>query len=1400
MTNHSQVILAMAYADLSHSFAQVRKALLLVSLALLLAVCPESMRGQSVLDGFDPNANDDVYAVVVQPDGKTLLGGRFTTLSPNGGAAVTRTYIARLDADGTLDTAFNPNANDVVNSIALQADGKILVGGAFTSIGGQMHTGIARLDATTGLADSFDPNSNGGIQSIVVQRDGKILTGGAFSTIGGQTRHRIARLDPITGLADSFNPNASDTVFSIAVQPDGKVLAGGLFQNIGGQPRFYIARLDSMTGSADSFDPHASSTVATIAVQADGHILAGGFFSSIGGQQRNAIARLDPASGLADSFNPNPNPAGVFAIALQADGKILAAGDFTTIGGQPRRRIARLDPATGLADSFDPSATGAVYSVAVQSDGKVLLGGGFSQLSPSAGPSIARNKIARVEIDGGADRTLNLNPFGGVTAIAFQADGKILIGGNFTSVLGTARNLIARLNPDGTLDLGFNPNASGSFPPFSPTVATIAVQADGKILVGGKFSNIGGQPRNHMARLDPVTGLADSFNPNPTLDGVNTIVNSILVQPDGKILVCGQFAAIGGSSRHQLARLDPTTGFADSFNPQADNSVFSMALQPDGKILIGGFFLGVGGQLRKNLARVDPVTGLPDSFSPSPNDGVFSLLVQPDGKILVGGWFSTIGGQPREGIARLDPVTGLADSFNPAPNNVVDSLAQQANGRISMAGQFTQIGGTPRFRVAQVDGTMGLADLFDPHPNNYVYSVAVQQSGKILLAGPFTAIGGQRRPALARFSASTAALQDLEVRHDAVTWTLDGSSPQFARATFEFSHDGVSYVPLGPGMASGHSWILAGLSLPIGENFYVRARGFYRSGYRTGSESIMESIRNAFIAPGAAQPLNLSTRMRVQTGDDVGIGGFIITGTDPKQVLLRAIGPSLTQFGVPNALADPVMELHGPSGFVTVLNDNWQEDPAQAALIMATGLQPTNNLESAISAVLDPGAYTAVVRGKNNITGVGLVEVYDVSQAVPSKLANISSRAFVGTANDIVIAGFILGGSAGADRIVLRGIGPSLTASGVPNALADPTLELRDNNGALVKANDNWQDDPAQSAELIRAGLAPNNQFESGIAATLAPGLYTALLAGMNNGTGIGVVEVYDRGGAIASPTPSATPTIVPTITPTPTPTPSGTVTPTPTAAPTPSPVCLRFENFDDVTTLPANDWIEINHSTTPGTTGWFQGNGAVFPAHSGAQTSYIAANFLNGTDGSSFPLRAGAGNISRPAAPPRTVPPETPPTPAPTPTPFPNSISNWLLTPTMPLQNGSTLIFYTRTVDAPQFPDRLQVRMSTNGASTNVGTTATDVGDFATLLLDINPTQTTTGYPKVWTQFTATVSGLGSPAMGRLAFRYFVVNAGFFRPNADYIGIDTVTLSCTAPTPTPVPTPSPTATSAPQP
>src|SRR5438067_4103968 len=264
-------------------------------------------------------------------------------------------------------------------------------------------------------------------------------------------------------------------------------------------------------------------------------------------------------------------------------------------------------------------------------------------------------------------------------------------------------------------------------------------------------------------------------------------------------------------------------------------------------------------------------------------------------------------------------------------------------------------------------------------------------------------------------------------------------------------------------------------------------------------------------ATPASQAVNLSTRLHVLTGDQVGIGGFIVTGSGPKHVIVRAIGPSLTRFGIPNPLPDPVLELHGPGAFATITNNDWRD--TQETQIKATGLAPTNDLESAIDAILSPGNYTGIIRGNGGSTGIGLIEVYDLDTAASSKLSNISTRGFVGsTPGDAIIAGFILGNQSAPDRIVIRGLGPSLTALGVPNVLQNPTLELHNGDGVLLFTNNDWQDNPSQAAEIAAAGLAPGNSLESAIAVTLPPGAYTAILAGLGNTTGNGLVEIYDRG------------------------------------------------------------------------------------------------------------------------------------------------------------------------------------------------------------------------------------------------------------------------------------------------
>ena len=261
----------------------------------------------------------------------------------------------------------------------------------------------------------------------------------------------------------------------------------------------------------------------------------------------------------------------------------------------------------------------------------------------------------------------------------------------------------------------------------------------------------------------------------------------------------------------------------------------------------------------------------------------------------------------------------------------------------------------------------------------------------------------------------------------------------------------------------------------------------------------------AVVIPLSSNLLNISTRLNVLTGDNALIGGFIIIGDDPKKVIVRAIGPSLPLGGSTGVLADPVLELHEPDGSV-VTNDNWRETQEQE--IIDSTIPPDNELESAIVATLEPGAYTAIVRGKNGGSGVALVEAYDLDQGAASRSANISTRGFVETADNVMIGGFIVGGGGGGDvTVLLRAIGPSLTALGVPGALQDPTLELRDGSGALLASNDDWKD--TQQTEIEATGVPPTDDRESAILSTLPPGAFTAIVRGTLDTTGVGLVEIY---------------------------------------------------------------------------------------------------------------------------------------------------------------------------------------------------------------------------------------------------------------------------------------------------
>lgn len=620
----------------------------------------------------------------------------------------------------------------------------------------------------------------------------------------------------------------------------------------------------------------------------------------------------------------------------------------------------------------------------------------------------------------------DVTDFGGgpatIEAVAVQSDGKILIGGNFYNVDGVPSIGVARLNQDGSLDASF------TSPLSSPTVFALAITASEKILVGGNFFT---SPtiRRFLVELNDDGSVSDTFAnlDSPNFDTNGNIVLSIVIDSDGKILIGGSFyfvanVPVAGLARISAGSLDTALGTAAGLQNDITGilAVRAIALQTDGKIVIGGEFLtNQTAPQTKNFARLNANGTIDTTFD---NHGtpdlevVYGVAIEEDEQILAAGSFDTIGGVISPRLARVNP-DGSIDQNHVAIN----------------------IQAVP-------------------------FALRLQPGGKILLGQTSGEINGQERNGIARLN------------------------PDFSLDPFYPSPDGVN--------GEVHA-----LALPAEDEVLIGGRFPTVAGL---SRPTIARLLDGPVVVTPSQFLNLSTRLRVQTGDKVLIGGFIVTGNTSKKVILRAIGPSLGPFGIADALANPVLELHAADGSLITSNDDWKS--TQQTEIEATGLAPQNDLESAIVATLAPAAYTAIVSGQN-ASGVVLVEVYDLDTAADAELANLSTRGFVETGDNIMIGGFILGNGTGVSDVVIRALGPSLTPFGVADALADPTLEIRDANGALLATNDNWKD--TQQSEIAATGLAPPDDLESAILRTFAPGAYTALVAGQNGNTGVALVELY---------------------------------------------------------------------------------------------------------------------------------------------------------------------------------------------------------------------------------------------------------------------------------------------------
>jgi uncharacterized delta-60 repeat protein len=945
------------------------------------------------LDASFNTGGSSPHAMVQQPDGKLLVEHQLTNDLGQAGRG-----IERLLPDGTRDLSFTPAMMGElqVSSLVLQMDGKLLACGSFTNLAGQPRNHIARLNADGTLDSLFSPASVGSISVLSVQPDGRILVGGTFTNLCGQKRTGLARLNATEPATQSLSLQGSTLTW----------LRGGSGPEIwfatfeSSVDRVTWTSLGTATRIAGGWQLTGVTLAPGSSIRARGYVCAssasgGWFVESIGGlpvittqPAGRTNAAISTASFNVVAVGPEPLSYQWFKDhqALTDGGNISGArtstltlarvlkpdeGRYSVEVSNPEGAVSSLDAqlavidpaitthpanqnlAPGQSATISASMTGtAPLSYEWWKDGVLLSQGSAATQSHSLSLSfpslevshagdywvVVRNAWGASTSRVGSLTVNTITPdtaFVGdlyyghrpVRAMGLQVNGRIVAGGEFDRLGGTNCSGFGRLLPSGRLETAFN------LVRYSYSVDALCLLEDGKILAGGYFDELGGASRINLARLNLDGTLDLTFNRN-----VNGRVSAMALQPDGRILLGGEFTTLGGQIRTRLARLNVDGSLDSSLNLTNDNAVQCLAMQPDGKILVGGWFLNLGGFSRKSLARLNPNGTVDSDFNPGAPDSVMTMAVQPDGKILIGGYFETVAGQPRAHIARLNADGTLDASFSPSTDARVFTLALQSNGKILIGGSFTNVSGQTRYRIARLHPDGRVDNTFNPGAPGTGYvevsSLALETDGSILVGGSFTNLGGQARETLGRLRNNEPSNQSLEVGESTLTWWRTGSLPEVWRVAFAYSLDGLQWTPLGPGVPIRDGWRISGISVP--PSSLVRAHGFVTGGADNSSSWFTEIIKGAPVI--ATQP----------------VGGTYNAGsTATFTVVANGAGASLFQWfkdGIPLADGGNISGSRTPS--LTLRNLRWAD--AGAYTVSATNNHGGVTSTAAILRVRDP--------------------------------------------------------------------------------------------------------------------------------------------------------------------------------------------------------------------------------------------------------------------------------------------------------------------------------------------------------------------------------------------------------------------------------------------------------------
>ena len=595
------------------------------------------------------------------------------------------------------------------------------------------------------------------VELLVEQPDGRILIGGSFQSVGGRPCRRICRVLADGQLDPDFQPLfLRRTPDAMAVLPDGGiVLAFSPSPLINGEVRNRLVRLNA-DGSLDqnfqvelgqgpaSFPPR----ITAIAVQEDGRFLIAGRFATVNGVSRSNLARLHPDGQLDSSFNANAaqpadpdNSNRIDDMVRHPDGTVFIYQRVFDPDVSLSRRIRRLSSTGVLDTTFLTELSGTLESMIVLADGRVVLGGDFTVLGDQ------QRYIARLDLNGGVDpgfsATSNHKPY----ALVELPNQRLLVAGHFSEFNGNPAVGVVRLLGDGSTDPDFvSPIGQGGLVSGNlGFIDSMVVSSNGDILVGGGFNETQGQLQRNLARLGPDGQVLRL--PDPEVDdGIFAFAS----QPDGHIWVGGRFRQIGGLPRDRLARLLPDGRVDPDFSLGASSTVRALAVMPDGGVLVAGAFFTLAGHSRRHLGRLGPDGSLDTDFNANVLGGaVRSLALQPDGRIVIAGIMDSVGGEPRPNLARINADGSVDAGFAPAPNGEVRSVAVDHQGRLLVGGLFTQIAGANRSFLARLNANGTLDESLAVAINGEVRVISVTPEGRIMLGGAFSEVAGQERIGIA---------------------------------------------------------------------------------------------------------------------------------------------------------------------------------------------------------------------------------------------------------------------------------------------------------------------------------------------------------------------------------------------------------------------------------------------------------------------------------------------------------------------------------------------------------------------------------------------------------------------------------------------------------------------------